>query len=257
MPDLCPHCQGSGLCVTVSSNGDRFAQECSCQLGIRVQRRLDRSGIPAKFRNRSFESFETGGKSRSVYDAKEFAKRFVDNYPYGIDGQGVIFVGNSGRGKTHLAIAMLQALILEKQIKGLFYDYQDLLKQIQNSYNPSVATTEHELLRPVFEVEVLVLDDLGSTRPTDWVFDTVSYILNSRYNRYKTTIITTNFPYAPPVSNAPAKPAAEYRAAARGESLGDRVGERMWSRLHEMCVFQQVDGDDQRKGEQRAQLRGL
>ena len=91
-------------------------------------------------------------------------------------------------------MGIIKALVREKGINCLFCDYRELLKSIQNSYNPSVQATEMEILRPVFEAEVLVLDELGAVRSTEWVFDTVNYILNSRYNENHTTIITTNFP---------------------------------------------------------------
>ncbi len=99
-----------------------------------------------------------------------------------------------GVGKTHLSVGIIKALIREKGIHCLFCDYRELLKSIQNSYNSAVQVTEMEILRPVFDAEVLVLDELGAVRSTEWVFDTVNYILNSRYNENRTTIITTNYP---------------------------------------------------------------
>ena len=83
--------------------------------------------------------------------------------------------------------------ILQKSASCLFWDYRELLKEIQNSYNASVQVTEMDVLRPVFEAEVLVLDEVGAAKPTEWVWDTVSHILNTRYNDKRTTIITTNY----------------------------------------------------------------
>jgi DNA replication protein DnaC len=146
-------------------------------------------------------------------------------------------------GKTHLAVAAIRELA-KKGVRCLFCDYRDLLKQIQNSYNPSSQTTELELLRPVFETEVVVLDDLGAQKPSEWVWDTVSFILNSRYNGKQPTLITTNFLDGP---SAREDGAAGPRRAAREETLGDRIGERMRSRLFEMCRFVPMDGKDFRK----------
>jgi DNA replication protein DnaC len=138
-------------------------------------------------------------------------------------------------------VAILKELILSKGIASLFCDYRELLKQIQNSYNPSVQVTELDLLRPVFQTEVLVLDDLGAVKPTDWVWDTVSVILNTRYNENSTTIITTNF------QDWPAASVPGPRTAAREETLGDRIGERMRSRLREMCRIVNLDAPDYRQ----------
>src|SRR5262249_43478684 len=167
---------------------------------------------------------------------RNLAGRFVEEYP--IEKTGLLFVGSVGVGKTHLAVGIIKSLMREKGIRCLFCDYRELLKQIQNSYNASVQATEMEVLRPVFDAEVLVLDELGAVRSTEWVFDTATYILNSRYNDNRTTIITTNFPDGPEDTAAEfdnLRTASAAERAARRETLGDRIGERMRSRLHEMC----------------------
>jgi len=143
---------------------------------------------------------------------------------------------------------MLQALIAERGARGLFYDYRELLKQVQNSYNRNVDATELEVLRPVFEAEVLVLDELGASKPTDWVWDTVAHILNARYNDRRTTIITTNYANLPPLGASE----SAANAAMREETLGDRIGERMRSRLQEMCVVVEMQGEDFRQKVKRA-----
>jgi DNA replication protein DnaC len=112
-----------------------------------------------------------------------------------------------------------------------------------------VKTTELDVLRPVFETEVLVLDELGAVKPTEWVWDTVSLILNTRYNDNRTTIITTNF------DDKPAGTVSGPRGAARDETLGDRIGERMRSRLHEMCRIIKLDGSDFRQKFRSASFR--
>ena len=175
------------------------------------------------------------------------ACRFVEEYP--LDGNGLLIIGSIGAGKTHLAVGIIKELATSKGVGCLFYDYRDLLKQIQNSYNDSVKATELEVLRPVFEAEVLVLDELGAVKPTEWVWDTVSLILNTRYNDKRTTIITTNFPDEPG-QDAYASPNSEFGRAqrsARRETLGDRIGERMRSRLHEMCRVIIMEGKDFRQ----------
>ena len=148
-----------------------------------------------------------------------------------------------GVGKTHLAVGVLQRLVRERGAKGLFCDYRELLKSIQNSYNPEVRTTELELLKPVFAAEVLVLDDLGAQKPNEWVWDTVALILNTRYNDRQTTIITTNYADLP----AGAGGTSDTERAAREATLGDRIGDRMLSRLAEMCIQVKMAGKDCRQ----------
>ncbi len=119
------------------------------------------------------------------------ACRFVEEYP--VDNTGLLLIGSIGVGKTHLAVGIIKELIVGKGIGCLFYDYRELLKQIQNSYNSSVQATELKFCARCSRLRLLVLDELGAVKPTEWVWDTVSLILNTRYNDNRTTIITTNF----------------------------------------------------------------
>lgn len=219
---------------------DRRVAPCECRLRLRSERLLAQAQIPPHYKLCDFNSYIVEGSQRGAASAKIAASKFVEQYP--LDKTGLLLIGPSGSGKTHLAVAILRELTLQKGIPSLFCDYRDLLKQIQNSYNPSVEVTELELLNPVFETEVIVLDDLGAVVPTGWVWDTVSVILNTRYNENRTTIITTNF------QDGPAAAIAGPRSNERQPTtLGDRVGERMRSRLCEMCRVVDLDAPDYRK----------
>ena len=253
MTKTCPKCGGMGVRPIVQPGGGRAVQPCECQAAERATRLLRRAAIPARYEHCSLESYEASfpGADRSLSAAHLMARRFVDGYPATTGGRGILLTGSIGVGKTHLAVGILQALIAEKGVHGLFCDYRELLKEIQHSYNPQVATTEMEILRPVFDAEVLVLDELGAAKPSDWVWDTVALVLNSRYNDKKTTIITTNYPDQPPGTSAGGSAAAR---AAREESLGDRIGERMRSRLAEMCVMVEMRGEDFRRTVGRARF---
>ena len=225
--------------LTRDADGDAVAALCSCRRARQALRRLERANIPKRHEHATLANYESviPGAHESMLHAHFKATKFVHDYPEATEGRGLLFIGHAGRGKTHLAVGVLRALIEEKGCQGLFCDYGDLLKQIQSSYNAKADTTEQQLLRPVLEAEVLVLDDLGSTKPTAWVWDTVAHVLNSRYNHKRTTIITTNF-----VNRAPSA-----AAGAREDTLGDRIGERMRSRLAEMCVSVEVQGEDFRQ----------
>lgn len=240
-----------GMLVMRRPDGGYAAEACDCRHEVRVTALLDRARIPKRYQHCSFDSYHTDfpGVDSSLEYAHVIAQRFVDGYLATTDEHGLLLTGSVGVGKTHLAVSILRALVVEKGARGLFCDYRELLKEIQHSYSPQVATTELEILRPVFDAEVLVLDELGASKPTDWVWDTVAHILNTRYNDKRTTIITTNYADA-----APGNGGTTAQRAAREETLGDRIGERMRSRLAEMCVTLQMNGADFRQGVGRARF---
>jgi DNA replication protein DnaC len=254
---VCPDCQGRGWTLVVR-NGEQFAAECGCRIRDKAGRRLQRARIPERYAHCSLDNFESGfrGVDPSLGMAFLAVRRFAEGYPVETGGRGLLLTGGIGVGKTHLASGLLRELIEQRGASGMFWDYRDLLKQIQNSYNPRVATTELEILRPVFETEVLLLDELGAVKPTEWVWDTVAHILNTRYNDKRTTIITTNYANAGPAmaqagSSAPSSRAAA-QSAMREDTLGDRIGERMRSRLEEMCITVSMYGGDFRQSVRRA-----
>lgn len=248
----CQICDGAGMVLAINAAGVRVARICQCQQAVRRTHRLNAARIPKRYQHCSLDSYETGfrGADGSMRQAHLTARRFAEAYPVETDGRGLLITGSIGVGKTHLAVGILLSLVEEKGAQALFYDYRELLKQIQHSYNPQVNSTELDILKPVFEAEVLVLDELGAQKPTDWVWDTVALILNTRYNDKRTTIITTNYPDLPP---AGASLSAAQRAT-REESLGDRIGERMRSRLAEMCVRVEMTGADFRQSAGRARF---
>ena len=248
--EICPLCEGTGW-KNVTQNGDRRVTRCDCRLKARSQTLLEAARIPKRYEHCELSSFTTDfpGAHPSLALAYISATKFAQEYDPQ-DGTGLLLIGKIGTGKTHLGVGILKELIQTCGVACLFCDYRELLKEIQNSYNASVQTTELEVLRPVFETEVLFLDELGAVKPTEWVWDTVSLILNTRYNNNRTTIITTNFDDQPPGGMT-----SSVRAAVREETLGDRIGERMRSRLHEMCRIIKLDGLDFRQKFRSANFR--
>ncbi len=243
--EVCPNCSGSGWKL-VPQAPERGVMRCDCQLRARGGTLLTAACIPKRYEHCELSNFTTDfpGADRSVSLAQISAARFVQEFDPR-DGRGLLLVGGIGTGKTHLAVGILKELMAARGSGCMFCDYRELLKQIQNSYNDSVKATELQVLRPVFEAEILLLDELGAVKPSEWVWDTVSLILNTRYNDNRTTIITTNFADEPAAGVMRSMSTA--RAAAREETLGDRIGERMRSRLHEMCRIVRMDGPDFRQ----------
>jgi DNA replication protein DnaC len=118
-------------------------------------------------------------------------------------------------------------------VSCLFYEFGALLKEIQESYNPLSQTSELKILAPIFEAEVLVLDELGASKTTNWVRDTMMQVIGTRYNERKLTIFTTNY--------------FDERSVERDETLEDRIGTRLRSRLYEMCKTVVIGGEDYRR----------
>ena len=228
---ICPQCAGTGW-KSVGPGGNRVAR-CECQLRDRARRLLKNAGIPPRYQSCTLDNYKTDASFPNLAHARGKAISFVEQYP--IDRTGLIFVGRAGAGKTHLAIGIIRELILTKGIACYFCGFQELLEKIKNSYDPSVQMTSLEILRPVFESEVVVLDDLGAVIPSGWVKDTISLILNKRYEGERTTILTTNFQDGPPAGAEGDSPEARARRVNREQTLGDRIGERMRDRVHEMC----------------------
>jgi DNA replication protein DnaC len=212
-------------------------RRCACMESARLDRLIAEARIPKRYEHCTLDSYLPNNESQKK--AKLYVQRFLDKYPR-ID-VGLLFLGTCGVGKTHLAVALLKQVITETGDGGLFYDFRDLLREIQASWNSVSQTSELVVLRPVLEAKVLVLDELGANKPTDWVRDTIAHIINCRYNDEKLTIFTSNF------LDTPAKQGEE--------NLTDRIGMRLRSRLFEMCTEVDLRGEDFRQQVKKAKYR--
>jgi DNA replication protein DnaC len=260
--EVCPLCEGTGWKPLPARPGeptDRRVTRCDCQLRSRAGSLLAAAHIPRRYEHCELSNYSTDfpGANPSLARAHLMATRFVQEYDPS-DGTGLLFIGSIGTGKTHLAVGIIKELIRVRGADCLFYDYRELLKEIQNSYNPSVQTTELQVLRPVFEADVVVIDEIGGQISSEWVWDTVSLIINTRYNDQKAMILTTNFENLPAAAAIPIdQPIDQFRTkqVARRYTLGDRIGERMRSRLHEMCRVVDIEGPDCRQKFRSASFR--
>jgi DNA replication protein DnaC len=307
----CPHCQGSGWKVVERSaegaqalSADRpgaFAQgepklvwavPCDCTTGDRSERALARARVPERYRHCDFENYETDNDienvasdqlavfNRSLAQAKLMAQKFAQEFtPIREHAEpGLLLMGPCGVGKTHLAVAALKEIVLHGY-SGLFYDYRELLKEIQDSYNAESQSTEMGVLEPVLKAEIFILDDVGSSKPSPWALETVGHVLNTRYNEKRVTLLTTNyldeeFPQPRNAESANATvgsrgnavspdsyrsgrmPSGEQVRGAREDTLTERVGMRIRSRLYEMCRTIKIFAPDYRKEIRKATSSG-
>lgn len=217
---------------------------CECFHEKRKAALLKQARVPERYIN-GFAEYEPNfnGAGLSLGLAKNVAVKFVEGYAARC--AGLLFVGPLGVGKTHLACSALLELV-RKGIPGLFYSYADLLTEIRNTYNDTGSAkyvtdedgnrweTESQILNHVINVEVLLLDELGKVKASDWVLDKIREIIGGRYDKQRTTLVTTNFPLE--AKRTPGTPAQIL--------LQDKIGADMVSRLREMCRVVPMDGID-------------
>jgi len=235
-------------------DGVRRVTRCDWHAIEQTELLLKQARIPPRYEHCALENFDvrrnlsTGEANPSLAAAKIYAQRFVDEYPTDF---GLLFVGPTGVGKTHLAVAVLRELVLRKGVECLFYDFHDLLKAIRDSYNPISQNSEMSILQPVLDAEVLLLDELAASNPSDWVKETLQHIINSRYNHKKVTLITTTLPFGAGAGRRETR-APSGEIIPEVEFSLNQLGVTLRSRLYEMCKLVEMNSDDYRKAIKQA-----
>lgn len=217
----CPYCHDSGWLMTT-----RGAVACSCKQKAEIARRKAAFGISPALEKHTFVNFDLRhyadylqtdqGPSYRILAQKSLdaAKKFSRDVQKGKKPRGILFVGNVGRGKTHLASAIANDLI-EHGYSAKFVVVPEFLDALRFSYQKDEVATESDIIRQIQGTPVLILDDLGAHNYSEWTKGKIFTLLNYRLNYQLPTIITTNL--------------------VPGEDLDQVIGERTVSRIVEMC----------------------
>jgi len=224
----CAVCDGSRW-KRVDVDGVEQVVRCDCWRQSLTDRLMADARVPKRFARCELSNFEHDMDSQR--EAWRKAQAFIEAFP--IEEKGLVLHGPHGVGKTHLAVGILKAVIRQKGARAFFFETRELLRLVRDTYNRSTEETEMEVLRPVLEADVLVLDDLGAERTSEWVQETLGLVVNTRYNTRRPTIFTSNLVESPDNTDP--------------RSFIFQLGARTRSRLLEMCDWVEIQGVDIRE----------
>ena len=226
----CAICDDTGW-KTIDENGVGRVIRCDCWINKAAGSRIARANIPKRYQHCTLENFQA--YNDSLKRAVTYANSVVAEFPVRRTerDRGLLLIGLPGVGKTHLAVAMLKECI-HKGGTGLFYTTIDLMAALRSTYSGQDSTTESAVLRDVTEADIVVLDEMGRERVSDWRDEMLHLIVNARYSNRRPTIFTTNYDVAD---------------IDDPDALQVRVGVRIYSRLQEMCELMHLDAADYRE----------
>lgn len=238
----CPHCRDTGW-VAVSTERRARRSRCQCMEMHRRIKAFNEAQIPARHAGSSLRSYD--GNVPGAMPAFMGVSKYVRDYEPGHENLGMVLHGDVGRGKTHLLIAMLRELIFLKGVTARFIEFSHLVGDLKAGFDIGRGT--HSVLDPLVRVDVLAIDELGKGRNTEFEGTVVDELVSRRYNAAATILATTN--YEPKAATG-----RKVGNAAQPEmqpTLPDRVGDRVFSRLQEMCLFVPCRGEDFRTRRRR------
>ena len=243
----CTRCKGSGY-VLVPAGASSVAQPCACR---HLDDRLavfNAASLPATVARATFESYKPRHPDQIA--AKSAAEEFAKKFRLDREAHGLLFYGPPGTGKTHLLAAIIRYLTLEKGVTCRYVELMLLLSDIRNGIAANRGYVD--ILRPLAQAPVLVIDELGKERGTDWERSMLDELISRRYNTGLTTLFATNYyreerRVAEREGGFVNTRSKDFQRDAESMTLAQRVGDRIFSRLSEMCDLRRVEGVDFRE----------
>ncbi len=195
----------------------------------KVEKIIKNSKMSKRNLSYKFDNFEINNCNKKVFNNLiNYSEKLVNN----IEKKGVILVGNNGVGKTHLACSIANRFI-EKGIPVIYGTLINLLAELRNSYEIDNNISEMEIIKLYENVDLLIIDDLGKEKPSEWGLEKLFTIINSRYENNLPVIITTNY---------------NQNSLIKRLSINEELetAKSIISRLYEMCYLVKIDDIDHR-----------
>ena len=195
----------------------------------KVDKIIKNSKMSKRNLNYKFENFEVNSNNKKVYQSlKNYSEKLVNE----VERKGLILVGNNGVGKTHLACSIANELI-KNGIPIIYGTLINLLAELKNTYDVYNNISEMEIIKLYEKVDLLIIDDLGKEKPSEWGLEKLFTVINSRYENNLPVIITTNYDQNSLIN----------RLNINGEI---ETAKSIISRLYEMCYLVKIEDRDHR-----------
>ena len=195
----------------------------------KVDKIIKNSKMSKRNLNYKFDNFEVNSNNKKVYQSlKNYSEKLVNE----VERKGLILVGNNGVGKTHLACSIANELI-KNGIPIIYGTLINLLAELKNTYDVYNNISEMKIIKLYEKVDLLIIDDLGKEKPSEWGLEKLFTIINSRYENNLPVIITTNYNQNSLID----------RLSINGEI---ETAKSIISRLYEMCYLVKIEDRDHR-----------
>ena len=228
----CLICGGSGW-VLNRENDRETALPCQCRRNDTQTLKVIGANIPIRFAWVELKAYFPDKNDPSQLRAKQMTEKFIHDYPAVV--KGLLFQGATGVGKTRMLCSIANQLIADKDADVYYIDWNDLVREMKSGEDHSSRDFSNidQLIGKLITVDLLLFDEMGASRPSPWVEDNIYYVINKRYNGNRITVFASNF--------------FDQKINADEETLGQRLGERIRSRLFEMADIVEIRGLDYRE----------